>query len=208
MRHDITSLGRITYDHLADELLDHYATLTEEKMATGQSFYEASTAAFVEMGNGLGIQTIQSQYERTTQHQITVRHSEIRQSYLRWPTVVTTLLAGILLTYLLLLILPNPIAKLLAAVLVTSPVFVLLFAYISHIKERDSRQQLVWKFIRKQVNGPLIFVNLLNAMDERSFSPAVHACLLVALTVGSLYSTISLAQLTRETFYYKPTFQR
>lgn len=206
LRHDLTSLAHVTYAHLIDELLDHYAMLTEEKMAAGQSFYEASTDAWLAMGDGIGIQQIQSRYERMARRQIKDRHTEIRQSYLQWPTVMTTLLVGVLIAYLLLVVLPNPLVKLLTIVLVTSPVFVLLTAYVSYSRRRYSRQQLVWEFIRKQVSGPLIIVNLLNATDERNFSPVVHACLLVILTAGSLYSTISLAQLTRETFYYKPAY--
>ena len=113
LRHDLTSLATISDDHLADELLDHYATLTEENMATGQSFHEASTAAFHAMGNGIGIQQIQERYERIARHQIRSRHIAIRQSYLMWPTVVTTLFVGASIAYLILAVLPPHFAKLL-----------------------------------------------------------------------------------------------
>lgn len=210
LRHDLTSLANIRYDHLTDELLDHYATLTEENMLTGQSFYEASTAAWLAMGDGVGIQQIQERYEKVTRQQIKSRHIAIRKSYLRWPTVTTTLFVGISFAYLLLAVLPVNLAKALSVLLVLSPSFVVLVACITYFRQQDDRQRLVWQFIKKQVDVFSIFLNVLNVIrvggPRPIFTPAVDTALMIIITVGSLYSTISLAQLTRETFYYKPAF--
>lgn len=208
LRHDLTSLAHISYDHLTDELLDHYAALTEENMAAGKSFHKASTAAWLAMGDDVGIQQIQERYEKVTRQQIKSRHMAIRKSYLCWPTVTTTLLVGISFAYLLLAVLPLNLAKALSVFFVLSPSFVVLAACISYFRQQDDRQRLLWQFIKNQVDVFSIFMNVLNVIrvgDPRPiFSPAVDTALMIIITVGSLYSTVSLAQLTRETFYYKP----
>ena len=211
LRHDLTSLATISYDHLADELLDHYAMLTEENMATGQSFHEAGTAAFHAMGNGIGIQQIQERYERVTRHQIRGRHIAIEQSYLMWPTVLRTLLVGVIMAYLILAVLPPHFAKLLPGVLVLSPAFVLLIAGVSYFWQRDSRKRLVWKFIKSQINAPTMYITLifiLSSTGDGTLSSFIRVGFAILSTVGNLFLTVSLAQLTRETFYYKPIFQR
>lgn len=209
LRHDLTSLGRITYDHLADELLDHYATLTEEKMEAGLSFYEASTAAFVEMGNGLGIQTIQDTYERSTKKQVRARHAAIMKSYFCWPTVVTTLLVGTLLGNIY-VNLPADSAKIMAYILAFSPSAVILAAWIPYYRKKDSSQKLVWRYISDNGSWPLNLFNsfvILNGSDTLLVPFTTHLSVAALLAGGMLFQAISLAQLTRETFYFKPSFQ-
>lgn len=99
LRYDLQTLANIEYDEVMDELLDHYASLTEQKMANGLSFNEASKWAWTDLGSGTGIQEIQTDYERRIRQQIRSRHVEILKSYFRWPVFVTTVLIGTL-TYL------------------------------------------------------------------------------------------------------------
>ncbi|MEZ0542610.1 hypothetical protein [Fibrella arboris] len=210
LRHDLTSLADIRYDHLADELLDHYATLTEEKMATGLSFYEASTDAFLAMGNGEGIRRIQVKYEIETKKQIKARYWRIVKSYCRWPTVVTTLLVGTLLVNLY-LTLPANYLKTMTIALCLSPVFVVLSAWIPYYWQNDTRKKLVWKYISDNGAWPINTVNILiNLYDFPTYTAPItcRMALILLLAIGCLRQSISLAQLTRETFYYKPIFQR
>ncbi len=205
LRHDLTSLADIKYDHLREELLDHYATLTEEKMVAGQSFYEASTAAWLAMGNGKGIQQIQDDYETVTKQQIKARHKEIMRSYLRWPTVVTTLLIGILLVYILLLLPLRP-AKTLAVLLTTGSTIVVISAWIPYYRQKDSRQKLVWQYISPCANWSNILMQVINVVFPDNEPSHSHIYFLVAVSTVSLYVAVSLAQLTREHFHHKPLF--
>lgn len=207
LRHDLRSLADIKYVHLQEELLDHYATLTEANVATGQSFYEASTAAWLAMGNGKGIQQIQDDYETVTKQQIKARHKEIIRSYLHWPTVVTTLLVGILLVCGLML-LPMMAAKVLVYCLVASPT---VAAGISYYRRKDSHQELAWQFISQRTNWATCLLNLFNLFNMQSkdgatiYSPTQIALLLIS-TGACFLLAVSLAQLTREHFYHKPLF--
>lgn len=207
LRTDLTTLVQLDYDHLRDELLDHYATLTEENMANGLSFYEASTTAWVAMGNGEGIQRIQTRYELVTRKQIKARHAAIMKSFLYWPTVVTTLLTATLVVYLL-FILPVRPARLFTIILVCSPLFVMVATAIPYYGHRDSRKKLVWNYIVHRGNLPINVLNMLNICSITDAEAILHpsrlnVLLVVALAGASLFLTFSLAQLMREHFTFK-----
>ena len=96
LRADLQQLAQIEYDEVLAELLDHYVTLTEQKMVAGLAFADASNYAWQELGSGNGLTQIQDDWERAIKHQIKTRHIEIVKSYFRWPTIVTALLiAGV-----------------------------------------------------------------------------------------------------------------
>ncbi len=65
LRYDLVELAHIKYDDVVDELLDHYASLTEQKMETGMSFDEASKWAWAELDLETGLKTIQTTYEKS-----------------------------------------------------------------------------------------------------------------------------------------------
>jgi hypothetical protein len=212
LRHDITSLADIKYDHLTDELLDHYATLTEENMATGLSFYEASTAAFLAMGNGEGIRRIQVKYEIETKRQVKKRHLAILKSFLRWPTVVTTLLVGTLFISLY-VNLPTNYARGLSVFVLASPIIFVLGAYVFYCQRKNSRDKIAWEYLTEWIQLPnltLQCLNLTNSMsDDKSFMNSLTGQgIQFCFALITLALTISLVQLTRETFYYKLNFQR
>lgn len=94
LRHDLVSLATIEYDDVMAELLDHYASLTEQKMANGLAFDEASKWAWLELGSGVGLQKIQDDYEKGIQQQVKDQHLAIIKGYFRWPMLVTTALVG------------------------------------------------------------------------------------------------------------------
>jgi cation transport ATPase len=110
--------GVIKYQDLYEELLDHYITAIEDRMANGQNFREA----FGEVHSGFenyklylgsfsyfdarkfttvqkanfGLARLQSEYEDKLSKEISKRHWEIMKSYFRWPTVITALSVGFL----------------------------------------------------------------------------------------------------------------
>lgn len=96
LRCDLQALANIEYDEILDELLDHYAALTEQKMVNGLTFEDASRWAWADMGSGEGIQRLQEQFVKSLRQQIAARHKAIVKSYFRWPTLITTLLIAVL----------------------------------------------------------------------------------------------------------------
>lgn len=96
LRHDLLEDAAISYKEVLDELLDHYASLTEHGMGEGHSFEEASRKAWISLGGGQGISHIQERYKKLLLKQMQVQHWAIVRRYFRWPTLVTTLLIGLL----------------------------------------------------------------------------------------------------------------
>jgi len=96
LRQDLHKLAQIEYDAVFAELLDHYATLTEQKMADGQSFEYASAYAWADLGSGEGMQRLQDDYVKAIRQQVAARHKAIVKSYFRWPTIVVTALMAVL----------------------------------------------------------------------------------------------------------------
>ena len=209
LRHDLTTLATINYEHLADELLDHYATLTEENMAIGQSFHEASTAAFLAMGNGKGIQHIQDDYEKATKKQVKERHMAILGGFVRWPTIVMTLLVGVLLLSVFYTLPPNYIRWFVPCMVIIS-CFITLWVYVVYKRRRDSQHKIVIDYFGRMMRVTNLLFNgssLLNIIfDDKSDLVGVSIQFGLGLVVFTL--AVALAQLTRETFYYKPAFQR
>ncbi|MBO0937966.1 hypothetical protein J2I47_15525 [Fibrella sp. HMF5335] len=208
LNHDLYSRVNIKYDHLGEELLDHYATLTEEKMAAGQSFYEASTTAWQELGDGTGIRQIQDDYEAVTKKQVRARHVAIMKSYFRWPMVIATVLVSAILGTVY-SNLPADLAKIINYLFVFLPAAVMLAAWIPYYRNKDSRQKLVWRYISNNGSWPVNMANLFLIMtdNERILVPfTTHLSVTALLAGGVLFQAICLAELTRETFYYKPVF--
>ncbi|MEZ0609285.1 hypothetical protein ACAW74_12250 [Fibrella sp. WM1] len=199
LRHDLHTLVKIDYAHLRNEILDHYALLTDEKMAEGYSFDEASTMAWLALGDGKGIQKIQTRYVMDTQKHLEAQHWAIVCSFFKWPTVLTTGLVGAMLTCLL-LELPNRSACWLIGGLILSPLIILLISAFHYYWRRDSRQKLTWSYINAMGRWPIALLYLLNSfyrMEVYTLTPLVVVGLTV-LGILSLLMTISLTQLLRE----------
>ncbi|MCX6218890.1 hypothetical protein [Spirosoma sp.] len=96
LRQDLLEEANISYKEVLDELLDHYASLTERGIDEGYSFDEASRKAWISLGSGQGISHIQERYKKLLLKQMQVQHWAIVRRYFRWPTIITTLLAGVL----------------------------------------------------------------------------------------------------------------
>lgn len=197
--HDLNTLVKIDYAHLRNEILDHYALLTEEKMAEGYSFDDASTMAWLALGDGKGIQKIQTRYVIATRKHLQARHWAIVCSFFRWPTILTTGLVGVALTYLL-LELPNRSSRWLIGGLILSPLVIILIGAFYYYWRRDSRKKLTWSYINVTGRWPIVLLYLLNSfyrMGAYTLTPLVVVGLAV-LGLLSLLLTISLAQLLRE----------
>jgi hypothetical protein len=210
LRTDLQQLARIEYDEVLDELLDHYATLTEQQMTAGLSFADASKWAWYELGSGNGLAQVQDNWETATKQQIKTRHVAIAKSYFRWPTIVTTLLVAVLVG-LLVPYLSGRQRIIMVFGLMLLPMFLMIRGYWQQYDRETNSRKLIWTYLYNSnfntMNMMQIGLNLSQGFfDEqhvtRTFlqtytGVAVFLCLLL-LVYG-----ISTVQLYREKFRVK-----
>ncbi|WP_080054526.1 hypothetical protein [Spirosoma aerolatum] len=211
LRHDLIGLASITYDDLLAELVDHYATLTEQKMAAGQSFDEASKWAWFELGGGIGLDHIQKDYEKSIVRQVRIQHRAILKSYFRWPTILSTALLCLLLLILVPLLPPDTVATSIFY-LALSPLVLLVWGYFKSVDQRISTGKLVWQYFQNQGMIPInllqISLNLTNGFSEKG-SHTIHDFLQtypivsVLICLLTLLYSLSFVQLFYKKFYYK-----
>ncbi|MBN8823213.1 MULTISPECIES: hypothetical protein [unclassified Spirosoma] len=211
LRHDLIGLASITYDDLLAELVDHYATLTEQKMAAGQSFDEASKWAWFELGGGIGLDHIQKDYEKSIVRQVRIQHRAILKSYFRWPTILSTTLLCLLLFILVPLLPPNTVATSIFY-LALSPLVLLVWGYFKSVDQRISTGKLVWQYFQNQGMIPInllqISLNLTNAFSEKSSHTIrnflqTYPIVSVLICLLTLLYSLSFVQLFYKKFYYK-----
>ncbi|AEI49572.1 hypothetical protein [Runella slithyformis] len=149
--------GGIKYQDLYEELLDHYILAIEDRMGQGQTFGEAFGEVHADFVNykrpartwdhygvwetgeaEFGLRKLQDEYEDNLSEAISDRHWQIIKDYFRWPTLVSTLLVG-LLTFQFAYLVPRPYFKWAIMICVFAPVFMALpqfiyalWLYISH----------------------------------------------------------------------------
>ncbi|GAB3897264.1 hypothetical protein GCM10028803_15570 [Larkinella knui] len=208
LRHDLRTLAHIEYEEVENELLDHYATLTEQKMEAGQDFEHASAYAWAELGAGPGLNTIQRDYEKNIRKQVSSRHLEILKSYFRWPTVVMTLLIGGLVHKMT----PSiPVRFILAGMHITILIPFVIMG-ISYLKSQDlgnDSRKITWTHLNARA---AFFVNIFQASLSLQFqgdgSAKVlffqnHAAILSIVESIVIIYLLSFLQLYRENFSYK-----
>lgn len=110
--------GGIKYQDLYEELLDHYILAIEDRIAQGSVFENALEEVHSEFEryrypvsfryyydfrrfktiqqSNYGLAKLQEEYVERLNKEISKRHWEIMKSYFRWPTLVKTLLVGLL----------------------------------------------------------------------------------------------------------------
>ncbi len=110
--------GGIKYQDLYEELLDHYILAIEDRKGQGQTFGEAFGEVHSDFvnykrplriwdhynvwhhdGSGkpeYGLGKLQAEYIESLTGEISQRHWQIMKNYFHWPTIVTTLLVGLL----------------------------------------------------------------------------------------------------------------
>ncbi len=208
LRSDLQRLADIKYDPVLNELLDHYATLTEQRMETGMPFEEASKWAWNDLGQGEGIQQIQDDYIANVQQQIRSRHLVIIKSYFRWPTFLITALVG-LLVYLTVPLIPfNYVVTLLYAVILV-PSAVMFWLERKLKNEPTSQRALVFenaaKHRNQHVNAVIISSNLLISPfgDESRRFLQIHSTITVVVCMLLLLYAISFMQLLNERFDFR-----
>ncbi|GAB2526243.1 hypothetical protein [Spirosoma aerophilum] len=210
LQQDLSGLANIEYDEVMTELLDHYASLTERKMALNMSFEDASKWAWAELGSGEGLQQIQTDYEKSITAQVRTRHVEILKSYFRWPTFVTTTLVGALMYFTAPLITANGMFTIFF-ICGLSPLAVLFYGHRKHLDQQTDSRKIVWTYLRE--SGSLIFnmfyvfgINSLNSLFEeksRIWLFQVHSTVGLVLCMASLLYAVSFVQLFKENFNLK-----
>ncbi|GAB3927289.1 hypothetical protein [Larkinella terrae] len=208
LRQDLRTLAHIEYEEVENELLDHYATLTEQKMAEGHDFEQASSYAWAELGAGAGLNAIQRDFEKNIRKQISARHLEILKSYFRWPTVVTTVLIGVLLHYITPLI---PARFILTGIYFTilTPIGILYYSYLKRRGQGSDSRKIIWTHLNARV---AFFVNIFHASLSISFQGEgaakvhffqTHATILCILECIVIVYLFSFVQVYNENFRYK-----
>lgn len=205
LRVDLQSLAGIKYDPVLAELLDHYATLTEQHMDTGLSFIDASKWAWNDLGQGEGIQQIQNDYIANVQQQIRSRHLAIVKSYFRWPAFLTTALMG-MLVYLVVPLLPADITHYVVLAVAFIPSFIMVWLERKLKHEPTSQRFLLFEYIanhnKQHVNALVISLNFwLILTDDRHsrFLQAQSTFTIIVCMLLLLYA-ISFMQLLNERF--------
>ncbi len=204
LRYDLVELAHIEYTDVLNELLDHYATLTEQEMARGFTFDDASKWAWAELGAGKGLQAIQGNYVDSTRKHLKNRHLNIVKSYFRWPSITVTLLLGVLV-YQLLVVMTHTASNVAFAMVLLSPCLALAYTFINGGSEYDNSQKLAWKYLKQHANLPMTLISLANFFGEE-YKSDIHpltAALASVFCVAYLLNAVSLFQLSREQFHYK-----
>lgn len=150
LRYDLQTLANIEYYEVMDELLDHYASLTEQFITEGESFEEASKKAWIKLGSGQGISHIQERYKKLLMNQMQVQHWTIVRHYFRWPTLVTTLLTGTL-TYLFAEILSTRLLGLFFLVFSFAPYLLFIPDELKLVRYKRIKKKTLLKSLKREV---------------------------------------------------------
>ncbi len=222
--------GGIKYQDLYEELLDHYILAIEERMSQRLTFGEAFGEVHSDFvnykrplrvwdhynvwhhdGSGkpeYGLGKLQAEYEESLSGEITKRHWQIMKDYFRWPTIVTTLLVG-LLTFQFAYLVPREYFQWFFSACVFAPVLIVLPQTIQGIKQYFSKKR---KFLNSLKSTAIIsrisfvmvlgywtvrlpsFLNDYNILKEGPLS------LIAAITCFYIAYSLSFYQLYRERF--------
>ncbi|WP_421828960.1 hypothetical protein [Larkinella sp.] len=208
LRHDLRTLAHIEYEEVENELLDHYATLTEQKMEVGQVFEYASANAWAELGAGPSLNAIQRNYEKNIRKQISSRHLEILKSYFRWPTVLTTLLIALLIYKITPTISTRSIFVGIH-ITVLIPFGIMGVCYLKSRKLGSDSRKITWTHLNARV---AFFVNILQSSLSLPFQGEgslkihffqTHTAVLSIVECIVIIYLLSFIQLYRENFSYK-----
>ena len=91
----------IKYEETFNEFLDHYATLTEQKIAEGVHFHDAWRLSLETMGGADKLRYLEEKSVEQWREQLSRRHWQIIRNCFRWPAIVSTVLVGVLVYQLL-----------------------------------------------------------------------------------------------------------
>ncbi|MVM35852.1 hypothetical protein GO755_37900 [Spirosoma sp. HMF4905] len=214
LRHDLLHLANISYSEVMDELLDHYASLTEKWMREDYSFDEASRKAWNELGNGRGILHIQERYKKLLLHQLQLQHWSIVRRYFRWPTLITTLLVGTL-AYLTVRAWPSSILSALFFVCVFAPYLLFIPSELRLFWQKQIQKRALLTSLRREVvyrqarygnylylfviQLPILVISLFfdgtNSRTSRPYLFEWHTALSAALAFVAIMYTLTYLEL-------------
>lgn len=211
LRQDLITLAVIEYDDILHEILDHYASLTEQKMAKGMPFKEASQWSWAELGSGEGIQQIQTTYEKSIRKQVGNQHIRILKGYFRWPALLTTFLVALLI-YLTVPLLSSRAIGTILFVLTFFPITMIAWGYFRFVDQRISTGKIIWQYMQQKgvwlANFSIIVFDIPGIFFEtgsqrtRLFLEA-HPSASVLLCLLFLLYTVSFIQLYWHKFHLK-----
>lgn len=222
--------GGIKYQDLYEELLDHYITSIEDRTEQGQTFGEAFGEVHGDFVNykrpidhynvwkdyngsvpeyGLGI--LQAEYEESLKGEISKRHWQIIKSYFRWPTIVTTILVG-LLTFQFAYLVPKKLlhsalifAAILPAIMLLPTITKDIWLYI--VKKRKFINSLKFNTISKRVGFGFVwyyfFATIPRIFFDYNLMKQGHITVFALFICVYLAYSLSFYQLYRERFKVK-----
>lgn len=222
--------GGIKYQDLYEELFDHYVLAIEERMTQGHTFGEALAEVHADFVNykrpatrtwdhygvwetrqaEFGLRKLQDEYQDSLSNEISKRHWEIMKNYFRWPTIVATLLVG-LLTFQFVYLVPRQYFKsgificVFTPTLIVLPQFVYtLWLYIS--RRRRFFTSLKGHAISLRVTSILAIGQIMFRVpfsDNYSILKQGHITVIVLLTCFYIAYSLSFYQLYHERFKVK-----
>ena len=213
LRYDLVELAHIEYTDVLNELLDHYATLTEQQMTKGFTFDDASRWAWAKLEAGKGLQAIQAAFIKSTKDQIRAQHVKVLKDFFQWPTVLTTGLIALLVFSIVPIISVKWVISILSFIGLTPALF-LLWGYIYGCQNQRDRNQIIWKYMCRQgllianfiqlgLNLPTIFVE--NGIQSTRIFLQTYPAVSVLIGLAMLLYTSSFIQLFRHQYKYKLT---
>jgi hypothetical protein len=212
LRQDLSGLANIEYDEVMTELLDHYASLTERKMALNMSFEDASKWAWAELGSGEGLQQIQTDYEKSIKKQVRVRHFSIIKSYFGWPIAFTTVLtAGVI--YRITPFIPAVGMMALFICFALAPALVVSYGTLKHMNQHRDSRKIIWTYLYTSgttgVSGLYYFWlsgwGSFTDVKRATWLFQLHSTVSTVLCLLALLYAVSFIQLFKENFSLKLT---
>ncbi len=212
LQSDLLHSAKIEYDEVFDELFDHYLTLVENSMESGELFEVARKNSWESLGGIKGVRAVEKSFVKSVRRQIRARHLGILKSYFRWPTLVTTVLVGVL-SYL---VVPLVSDKNIMLGFILVSVFPAGFVYWKFYRPNNKRRnhtQIGWEYCKHMSSLPwhLLQICLLFptgfGRDGRVLTKkflVTQASVATMLLFVLLVFTASCIQLSRSSINNKP----
>ncbi len=221
----IIDISSVQFQEFYEEMNDHYLSSIESQIADGKDF----EAAFHQIHDSFlnhsysnirksdnyemtyyGLEAMQWEYHDKLEAAVRKRHWAIVKSYFRWPTVICTLLAGILV-YQLAELMKGETKILTTAIIVSMflPFFIIAPIYLkyrwAHFVKQD---RVLLKSVKLNIlihragaaGFPVYFLNLPHLFDTDSFSSSIMLATWSVFAFDFLIYSASFWQLYREQF--------
>jgi hypothetical protein len=228
VREAIVDISSVQFQDFYKEMNDHYLSSIETNMTEGKDFEVAfhqihdsflnHSYSNIRKRDGYemtyyGLEAMQWEYHDKMEAAVKKRHWAIVKSYFRWPTVVSTLLGG-LLVYQLAELMKGEVKILITAIIVSMflPFLIIIPLYLKYRWEHYVKQdRLLLKstklniMIRRATAAglPVYIINLSHLFDTDSFSSSIILAMWSFFLFCYLIFATSFWQLYREQFKVK-----